>query len=608
MLFLKKWPSSSFRPRRFSFLILTILVFIAGIVTMSLEFSVSRLLIPVFGSSIYTWGSLIGVILAGLSFGYHVGGKLADKKDPSFVKFCSILFSTGLYIIFLPFISPLVLDITASMAATTLENSRYTSLLAAFILLVIPTFLLGIVSPYAVKLATKTLSKLGNTSGNLYSASTVGSIVGTFLTVFVLIPAFEIRYIIFALGLTLILSSLIGLGRRRFPYVLAGFVVVILLLFTSNTLLAGVVQEPPHLHSGILVFEKETPYSHLDVVDSGIHNNIRTLYLNGLVHSKMYKDNPNELIATYTKYFPLGLIFKSDAKNVLFVGGGGFSGPKHFLNTYQNVSVDVVEIDPVVIDAAKKYFNVSGSNSNDDNPRLRIYNEDARDFLSKSNQKYDIIILDAFSKDYVPFHLMTLEFFQILNDKLAKPNGVIVSNQIGSLGERGEDTSDLYRAVYKTMLEVFPSVYVFPIEFKSGSNQNILLVASKNQDIKYSKDDIKQLQHQHQQILISNNLDIDYADHLYDSTNIKTNDVPILTDQFAPVENLLNPITKKPYDIEKKEKKEEQGIATDTKIEMYYPTEGAFITFVIFALIIGLWIFYLQHIWKERQEDFASYT
>jgi hypothetical protein len=156
------------------------------------------------------------------------------------------------------------------------------------------------------------------------------------------------------------------------------------------------------------------------------------------------------------------------------------------------------------------------------------------------------------------------------------------------------------------MLEVFPSVYVFPIEFKSGSNQNILLVSSKNQDIKYSKDEIKQLQHQ--QILISNNLDIDYAYHVCDSTNIKTNDVPILTDQFAPVENLLNPITKKPYDIEKTEKKEEQGIATDTKIEMYYPNEGAFITFVIFALIIGLWIFYLQRIWKERQEDFASHT
>jgi spermidine synthase len=606
MLFLKKRSLSSFHPRKLSSLILTILVFFAGIVTMSLEFSVSRLLIPVFGSSIYTWGSLIGVILAGLSLGYHIGGRLADKRDPSFVKFCSILFSTGLYVVFLPFITPLVLDITASMTVATLENSRYTSLLASFTLLIIPTFLLGIVSPYAVKLATKKLSKLGNTSGNLYSASTIGSIIGTFLTVFILIPAFEIRYIIFALGLQLILSSLIGLRRKRFPNILAG-VVVVFLLFTSNTLLAGVVHEPPHLHSGILVFEKETPYSHLDVVDSGIHNNIRTLYLNGFVHSKMYKDNPNELIATYTKYFPLGLIFNSDAKNVLFVGGGGFSGPKYFLNTYQNVSVDVVEIDPDVINVAKKYFNVSTSTSNEDNQRLRIYNEDARNFLSKSSQKYDIIILDAFSKNYVPFHLMTLEFFQILYDKLEKPNGVIVSNQIGSLGERGEDTSDLYRAVYRTMLEVFPSVYVFPIELKSDSNQNILLVASNNQDIKYSKDIIKQLQHQQKQILISNNLDIDYADHLYDSKNIKTDDVPILTDQFAPVENLLNPITKKPYDIEKDEKKEEQGIAIETKIEMYYPNKGAFITFVISALIVGIWIFYLQRIWKEKQEDFALY-
>ncbi|MBD0359782.1 MAG: fused MFS/spermidine synthase, partial [Nitrososphaeraceae archaeon] len=138
MLFLKKRSSSSIHTRKLSSLILTILVLIAGIVTMSLEFSISRLLIPVFGSSIYTWGSLIGVILAGLSLGYHIGGRLADKKDPSFVKFCSILFSTGLYIVFLPFITPLVLDITSSMTATTLENNRYTSLLAAFTLLIIP--------------------------------------------------------------------------------------------------------------------------------------------------------------------------------------------------------------------------------------------------------------------------------------------------------------------------------------------------------------------------------------------------------------------------------------------------------------------------------------
>jgi len=115
----------------------------------------------------------------------------------------------------------------------------------------------------------------------------------------------------------------------------------------------------------------------------------------------------------------------------------------YFLKTYPNVTVDVAEIDTVVIDVAQKYFNVTK------NPRLNIYNDDARDFLTKtSNQKYDIIILDAFSKNYVPFHLMTLQYYHLLYNKLTTPNGVIVSNQVGSL--QG-DTSNLYRATYKTM-------------------------------------------------------------------------------------------------------------------------------------------------------------
>ena len=143
-------------------------------------------------------------------------------------------------------------------------------------------FLLGIVSPYAIKLATRRLTELGNVSGNLYSLSTIGSIVGTFLTVFVLIPTFEINYIIFGLGVTLmVFSSLFGLAR--FPKVLAVFVVVLLLFFPSISLSStGAVM----VHTGTLVYEKETLYSHLDVIDSG---NIRTLYLDGNIHSQMHK-------------------------------------------------------------------------------------------------------------------------------------------------------------------------------------------------------------------------------------------------------------------------------------------------------------------------------
>lgn len=589
---------------------------------MSLEFAASRLLIPVFGSSIYTWGSLIGVILAGLSLGYHVGGRLADKKNPTFMKFCSIIFSAGLYIVFIPFISPAVIGFSSSSLAAVATNSQYASLLATFALLITPTFLLGIVSPYAVKLATNTLSRLGNIAGNLYSAATIGSIIGTFLTVFVLIPSFEIKYIIFALGLTLIIPSSI-VGLRKIPKILAGCVVIVLLLFVSNTFsLVGMVSPASYYYpGGTIIHQTETPYSHLDVVDFGNNtnnndggdSNTRVLYLNGLQHSVMSKDDPNKLVVDYTQYFPLGFVFNPTAKNVLFVGGGGFSGPKYFLNTYHNVNVSAVEIDPVVTQVAEKYFHVDNSNS-----RLKIYTDDARNFLSSNNSHqnkyYDLIILDAYSKDYVPFHLMTLQYFQLLYNKLT-PNGVIVSNQIGSLVG---DTSNLYRAVYKTMTSVFPAIYAFPVEPDSDTVvQNIILVATKNPaDVLYQGSQSVLRQQQMKLMSDSNSKNnnyfkndyvmhsIDYAQYLYDSAKIRTNDVPLLTDQYAPVENLLNPITGKPYNID------EQSIApaattatTNTRIDLHYTQNTLLFSLVIPLVIASIWIFYMHHIWRKRTEE-----
>jgi hypothetical protein len=253
-LLLKNWKLPIYGVNNFSssfsYLILIILVLISGAVVMALEFSASRLLTPIYGSSIYTWGSLIGVILSGLSLGYHVGGRLADRIDSSFVKFCSIIFSAGLYIVFIPFITTIIIGISNSIvselssaiisslhSSSSSTNSQYSSLLATFLLLILPTFLLGLVSPYAVKLATKNIGRLGDISGNLYSAATIGSIIGTFLTVFVLIPTFDIRTIMFGLGLSLIISStLTGLGKV--PKVLSGSVV--LFLFLSQICYLGI--------------------------------------------------------------------------------------------------------------------------------------------------------------------------------------------------------------------------------------------------------------------------------------------------------------------------------------------------------------------------------
>lgn len=559
---------------------LAVLVFVAGMASMSLEFAASRIIIPVFGSSIYTWGSLIGVILTGLSLGYHIGGKLADK-NPSFPKLCLVIFSAGLYLIFIPFIAPTV----TSSFLQLVSDSQYASLFAVFTLLIVPTFLLGIVSPYAIKLATTRLAELGNVSGNLYSLSTIGSIVGTFLTVFILIPTIEINYIIFGLGVTLMFaSSLFGLAR--YPKILALFVVVLLLVFPfisfSST---GTVI----VHTGTLVYEKETLYSHLDVIDRG---NIRTLYLDGNIHSQMYKDRPEELVNTYTKYFHLGFLFNPNAKDVLFIGGGGFSGPRNFLSMYADIHIDVVEIDPDVISAAGNYFNLPFDNRS----RLMIYNDDARNFLSKTEKDYDLIILDAFSKNYVPFHLLTLEYFQLLDKKLT-PNGVIISNNIGSMnGNR----SDIVRAVYKTISQVFPSVYVFPTENNSGNLQNIMLAATKT-PTDYSKDELRQQASNNYYSSNHNSstalADLDYLEHLYDA-ELETDDVPLLTDQFAPVEILINPITNEPYNLE--------NIPTKGSNDISWIENANSIQLILLTVIAAVWISYTKREWNRNQKTMSS--
>ena len=557
---------------------LAVLVFVAGMASMSLEFAASRILIPVFGSSIYTWGSLIGVILTGLSLGYHIGGKLADK-NPSFLKLCLVIFSAGLYIIFIPFIAP---TITSSFIQFV-SDSQYASLFAVFTLLIAPTFLLGIVSPYAIKLATRRLAELGNVSGNLYSLSTIGSIVGTFLTVFILIPTFEINYIIFGLGVTLMFfSSLFGLAR--FPKILAVFVVLLLFFPSTSLSSAGNVM----VHAGTLVYEKETLYSHLDVIDSG---NIRTLYLDGNIHSQMYKDKPEELVNTYTKYFHLGFLFNPNAKDVLFVGGGGFSGPKNFLSTNSEARIDVVEIDPDVISTAHNYFDLPANNGS----RLMVYNDDARNFLSKTEKKYDLIILDAFSKNYVPFHLMTLEYFQLLDEKLTS-DGIIISNNIGSMTG---DRSDIIRAVYKTISQVFPSVYVFPTEHNPGNLQNVMLATMKT-PTEYNNDELRALASNNDDNNNHNSSialdDLDYLKHLYEA-EIQTDDVPLLTDQFAPVEILINPITNEPYNLE--------NVPTKGSTALSWIEDANSIKLILLTTIAAIWIFYTQKEWKRNQKTMS---
>ena len=577
-----------------AFTILSLLVLVAGLVTMSLEFSVSRLLIPIFGSTIYTWGSLIGVVLVGLSGGYHLGGRLADK-NPNFEKFCSILFSAGLYILFIPMISAIIIDFTIGITNTLTDPnldsyaSNLNSLVATFILIITPTLLLGMVSPYAVKLATKSLDRLGNTSGNLYSVSTIGSIVGTFVTVFILIPFVQINHVLYGMGILLVVTSTIKLRNFVKAIALILLVIVSISIFFDDVNTISLDFRNLHFHPGNVIYETETLYSHLDVIDNYNSINNRVLFLNGYPHSIMDRSDPNTLESKYTKFFPLGLILKENITKVLFIGGGGFSGPKYFLQNYPNIAVDVVEIDPKVVEVAKEYFFLDESN-----PKLNIYVQDAREFLNKYTGSYDMIVLDAFSKSYVPFHLMTVEFYKLLSDKLSN-GGVVISNHIGS-PSNAQATSDLYRANLKTFLQVFPKVFVFLTDH-SKSLQNIILASVKGGQIdEYDisdKFEIANLQESTSKVIE----EIDYQDYVLENNLIDKNDVPIITDQYAPVEKLLDPISSKPYSIEEQSNNKSSSFGVKVNSSSIAILSLPAFLFIIMTIT---WIFFLMQIWKNN--------
>ena len=542
---------------------LKILTFTSGAIIMGLEIVTSRILTPVFGSTIYTWGSLIGVILSGLSVGYFLGGKVADEH-PRFDKICGIVFSVGLFIVAIPFFASHVVNFTI----TVLPGTQFTPLLATFLLLMFPSVLLGFVSPYVIKLGTSTLKRVGNISGNLYSIATVGSIFGTFATVFVLIPNLAVNQIIFGLGIALIASSLIGLKNP--PKVIAVAIVIILIVpWTSVSL-------HPFPHYGTLLYEKETIFSHLDVTEFGDN---RSLYLDGMQHSSMNRNDPLDLVIDYTEYFHLGMMFNPDATNVLFVGGGGFTGPKNFLALYPDTKIDVIEIDSDVIDVAKKYFDLK------EDSRLQIFNDDARKHLSLFEKKYDLIVLDAYASTYVPYHLMTHEFFQTLEQRL-ESDGVIVSNLLGSIEG---NNSQIVKAVYKTMKETFPVAYVFPTESNPKNLQNVMIVSS-NQPYEFDRLSLFEIAKNNPSNYLVDELSVE--EHFYQKS-VDVSKAPIITDQRNPLEIMINPITSMPYEQEFQNKDIEEN---ENREEILNLSMGG-----ILVILASIWLIYFRKkIWQPQ--------
>jgi spermidine synthase len=495
------------------------IAFVAGASVMGVELMASRLFAPAFGDSVFVWGSLIGVIMLALTTGYWLGGRWADRNR-SYNELSNIVLAAGFFVLAIPLAAPYVLE----LIRRTGLGDVYGPLLASMLLLTGPTVLLGMVSPYVVRLSAGDVVSIGSVSGGLSSINTAGSIFGTFFTVFVLIPVFGTREIITSLGVLLVFVSLIGREWKGKLFL----ILVVGLLLLPEALVGGRLR----VLGGTVIYRRETPYSTLTVVDN-TEAGIRYMFLNDMAHSLMYLNGSTRAASRYTDYFNLAFGFNPGIKDVLFIGGGGFSGPKQFLKQYPWVNVDVVEIDPYVVEAAYEYFYVP-----EDEPHLRIYTMDGRSFLNQAGT-YDLVVLDAYSHTYVPFHLMTLEFHQLLRRHINQ-GGVLVSNLIGSFVG---DTSELLWCEVETVAQVYPHVHMFStFNASEAVVRNIVMVASSDPDpitAEAFNSNISSALEDPGRVL-------GYYKTLYSGEPFGRRIV--LVDNYAPVDTLLNPVTLTKYE------------------------------------------------------------
>jgi spermidine synthase len=490
--------------------LLQLTVFVCGAVLLGLEIVGSRVLAPYFGSSIFVWGSLISTFLAGLTIGYYLGGFLADRR-PRLPAMAVLILIAGVLVVILPVVHPYVNRTIAGIDF----GPRWSPLLATVCLFFLPSVFMGTVSPYAIKLAASSLATIGNTAGLIYAISTAGSIVGALLTAFYLIQMIGVRSILYSLGVTLMALALLLLITHR---VTRGRLHKRAIAWA---LVAIVCSSVPALAATKTLYKKDSLYHHIIVTDD---DGLRTLRFDRLRQSAMDLNDPDRMVFHYTQYLHLAMAFRDNPQRALFIGLGGGSAPRRFHRDYPALQVDAAELDPEVVSVAKRYFMFQESE------RMQVQTVDGRIFLQKTPHRYDIIVLDAYFADAIPFHLTTREFLQELKAKLT-PTGILVSNIIGSV--RGAD-SKLFRSILKTLQTEFPQTYVFPVEEVS----NIIVIATQEKERLSKQEVIRRSRRLEDERKVQ--FPLERFAHTYVLDPIPLQDVPILTDDYAPVDGLLH--------------------------------------------------------------------
>ena len=411
---------------------------LCGALVMVVEVLGSRVLGPFFGVSLFVWTSLITVTLVALAAGYAIGGRWSDRRDSPDALYL-ILIVAGALVLLVPWLKPLVIKAALPLGL------RWGALASALVLFGPSLFLLGCVSPYVIKLAAREMQHLGKTVGAYYAASTAGSVVGTIVTGFFLIPTLGVDRIFWLAGGLLLALGIVyfALWRGKW-FALAAFLPLLALPPTSlpqATMPGGT--------RASVIYNRDSFYGNLKVVDyekDAVHT--RKLVIDGLVQGGV--DMANGLPVYEYPYLlqALPVAMHAEGRRCLVIGLGAGVVPRWY--QARGIATDVVDIDPDVVALARKYFRFDDS--------TRVFVEDARAFLARGGERYDYLILDVFNGDTTPGHLLSLEAMRLAKARLSE-KGVVAINLIGSLGEH----ADMTHSMINTLRAVFANVLLYPL-------------------------------------------------------------------------------------------------------------------------------------------------
>jgi tetratricopeptide (TPR) repeat protein len=500
---------------------------------MVLELVASRLIARNLGSSLYTWTAVIGVILAGITVGNYLGGRIAD--NPSTRKSIAAIFAACS-------VTCVVTVILNNIVGRWIWLWYFSWPLHVFIhvsiVFLLPSTLLGTISPVVAKMALDRGLPTGRTIGDIYAWGAAGSIAGTFAAGYYLIAAMGTIAIIWAIGTVLMLMSILYWARLWVLYIWAVIFIALMTMAMTPAEWAKSTASSINLRGQpdpSVLYEDESRYSHIAVKQDADNPNRRSFYQDKLKHCEILMNDLLDLQYFYTKIYAAvteGLGRNKEKLCVMAIGGGGYVFPRYIEKVWPGSRIDVAEIDPDVTRAAMQAFGL------EKNTTINTINMDARNYVDKlleqkhSGEKipqYDFIYGDAFNDFSVPFQLVTREFNEKISAILSD-DGIYIINVVDIF-----DSGLFLGSAINTLEETFPCVYV-ATENKNRSIRNtFVIIAAKH------KLDLKNIISQSKK---GEELKLWYLDTSDFSKLGQKSRHLVLTDDYCPVENLLAPVAR----------------------------------------------------------------